>query len=102
MPSTSHYYRIYHSHNSGWGVQIFKLRNLFIPMCFLEVGFGIAQSIYRLATGWTARGSNPGRGEIFRTRPDRSWGPSSLLYNGYRVFPGGKAAGAWCWPPNPF
>jgi hypothetical protein len=23
-------------------------------------------------------------------------GPTSLLYNGYRVFPGGKAAGAWC------
>jgi hypothetical protein len=22
-------------------------------------------------------------------------------YNGYRVFPGGKAAGAWCWPPTP-
>jgi hypothetical protein len=21
---------------------------------------------------------------------------NSLLYNGYRVFPGGKAAGAWC------
>ena len=33
-------------------------------------------------------------GEIFRTRPDRPWGPPSLLYNGYRVFPGGKAAGA--------
>jgi len=33
-------------------------------------------------------------GEIFRTRPDRLWGPPSLLYNGYRVFPGGKAAGA--------
>jgi hypothetical protein len=28
--------------------------------------------------------------EIFRTRPDRPWGPPSLLYNGYRVFPGGK------------
>jgi len=27
-------------------------------------------------------------------------GPPSLLYNGYRVFPGGKAAGAWRWPPN--
>ena len=27
-------------------------------------------------------------------------GPPSLLYNGYRVFPGGKAAGAWCWPPT--
>jgi hypothetical protein len=35
-------------------------------------------------------------GEIFRTRPDRPWGPLSLLYNGYRVFPGVKAAGAWC------
>ena len=34
--------------------------------------------------------------EIFRTRPDRPWGLPSLLYNGYRVFPGGKAAGAWC------
>ena len=31
--------------------------------------------------------------QIFRTRPDRSWGPPSLLYNGYRVFPWGKAAG---------
>ena len=29
-------------------------------------------------------------GEIFRTSPDRLWGPPSLLYNGYRVFPGGK------------
>jgi hypothetical protein len=28
--------------------------------------------------------------EIFRTCPDRPWGPLSLLYNGYRVFPGGK------------
>jgi hypothetical protein len=26
-------------------------------------------------------------GEIFRTCPDQPWGPSSLLYNGYRVFP---------------
>ena len=40
--------------------------------------------------GWTVRGSNPGGGEIFRTCPDRPWGPPSLLYNGYRVFPGGK------------
>jgi hypothetical protein len=45
--------------------------------------------------GWV-RGANPGGGEIFRTCPDRPWGsPSLLLYNGYRVFPGGKAAGAW-------
>jgi len=31
----------------------------------------------------------PVEGEIFRTSPDRPWGPPSLLYNGYRVFPGG-------------
>jgi hypothetical protein len=35
-------------------------------------------------------------GEIFHTRPDRPGGPPSLLYNGYRVVSGGKAAGAWC------
>jgi hypothetical protein len=29
-------------------------------------------------------------GEIFRTCPDRPWGPPSLLYNVYRVFPRGK------------
>ena len=29
-------------------------------------------------------------GEIFRTCPDRPWGPPSLLFNGYRVFPGVK------------
>jgi hypothetical protein len=44
---------------------------------------------------WTVQGSNPGSGEILRTRPDRPWGPPSLLYNGYRVSPWGKAAGVW-------
>ena len=42
-----------------------------------------------------------GGGEIFRTRPDQPWGLPSLLYSGYRVFPGGKAEGTWCWPPTP-
>ena len=40
-------------------------------------------------------------GEIFHTRSDRPWGPPSLLCSGYRVFPGGKAAGEWRWPPIP-
>jgi hypothetical protein len=52
----------------------------------------------RLATDWTIRSSNLGGGEIFRTRPDRPWGPPSLLYSMYRVFPGVKVAGAWRWP----
>jgi hypothetical protein len=50
----------------------------------------IAQSVYRLATGWMVRGSNPGGGEIFSTCPDRPWRPPRLLYNGYRRFPGYK------------
>jgi hypothetical protein len=69
--------------------------------CPLRLYVGpVAQSVYRLTTGWTVRGSNPGGGEIFRTRPDQPCGPPTLLYNGYRVFPGGKAAEAWCWPPT--
>jgi hypothetical protein len=41
------------------------------------------------------------RGEIFRICPDRPWGQLSLLYNWYRVFPGGKADGAWRRPSIP-
>ena len=33
--------------------------------------------------------------------PDRPCGPPNFLYNGYRVFPGDKSAGAWRWPPTP-
>jgi len=57
---------------------------------------GIAQSLWRLATGWTIRGSNPGWGARF-TAPVQT-GPEAhptSYNNGYRVFPGGKAAGAW-------
>ena len=45
--------------------------------------------------GLDGPGSNPCGGGIFRTRPDRPWCPPSLLYSGYRLFPGCKAAGAW-------
>jgi hypothetical protein len=64
-------------------------------LLLLLVWAGIAQSVYRLATGLMVRGSNPGCGEVFRTRLDRPWGLPILLYNGYQVFPGGKAAWAW-------
>jgi hypothetical protein len=60
---------------------------------FLTRWARIVQSVQRLATAWEVRGSNTGRGEIFRTHPDRPWGPPSLLYNGYRVFPGNKRRG---------
>ena len=58
----------------------------------------IAQSVYQLATGWTFRVSNTDGGEVFRTRPNLPWDPSSLLYSGFQVFPGVKSAGTWCWP----
>jgi hypothetical protein len=32
----------------------------------------------------------PVEARFLRTCSDRPWGPPSLLYNGYRVFPGGK------------
>jgi len=55
---------------------------------------GIAQSVKRLAAGWTVRGSNPGGGELFRTYPDRPCGLPSLLYSEDRVFfPGVKRPG---------
>jgi hypothetical protein len=51
---------------------------------------------------WTVRGSNPGGGKIFRSRPDRPWGPPSLLYNGYWVyFPGVKRPGRGVDRPPP-
>jgi hypothetical protein len=63
---------------------------------------GLAQSVQLIATGWTVRGSNPGgRGKIFRTRPDRPRGPPSLLYNGYRVFPGGLSGWGVVLTPHP-
>ena len=40
-------------------------------------------------------------GEIFRTCPDRPWGPPSLLYNGYRIFPGGKERPGFDADPSP-
>ena len=60
------------------------VRLLFLPVD-RDSSVGIATD-----NGLDGPGSNPGEGEIFRTCPDRPWGPPSLLYNGYRVFPGGK------------
>ena len=54
-----------------------------------DMGVGFTQSAQRLATGCTVRESNPDGGENFPIRPDRPWGPPSLLYNECRVFPGG-------------
>ena len=51
-------------------------------------------SVQRLGTGWTVRGSNPDRGEIFCTRPDRPWvSPSYTVCSG--SFAGGGLKRPW-------
>ena len=64
------------------------------PLCMVVQWWYMVGSGQRLATGRAVRESNPDGGEIFQTRPARSWGPPSLLYDGYRVIPGAKVAEA--------
>jgi hypothetical protein len=52
------------------------------------------------ATGWSGD-RIPVGGEIFCTCPHRPWGPPSLLYNGYRVFPGVKSSWGVTLTPHP-
>jgi hypothetical protein len=63
----------------------------------LNLGFGYCSlgtgSSVGIATELRAGRSGvriPVGSEIFHTCPDRPWGPPSLLYKGYRVFPGGR------------
>jgi hypothetical protein len=72
-------------------------------LCGYQKLEGSRDSVVGIATryGLEAPGIESRWGEIFRTYPDRLRGPPILLYNGYRVFPGVKAAGAWCWPHSP-
>jgi hypothetical protein len=41
-------------------------------------------------------------GQMFLTYPDWLQGPTNLLYNGYRVFPGGKDGRGVILPHTPF
>jgi hypothetical protein len=79
-------------------IQTFKPSGDFWFMFYFQYSYStwaaIAQSVLRLATGWTVQGSNPCGGRFFCTRPDWPWGPPSLLYNGYWVsFPRVKRPG---------
>jgi hypothetical protein len=62
----------------------------------------IGKEMERLATVWQVRGSNPGGGEIFRTCPERPWGPLSLQYNRYLVFSGIESGRGVTLTPHPF
>jgi hypothetical protein len=87
---------------SSWRITL-NVRPLSLISSYLLTSQGSRDSSVGIATiyGLDGTGIESWWVEIFRTRPDRPWGPPSPLYNGYRVFPRGKAAGAWCWPPTP-
>ena len=55
----------------------------------LEFENGPGSSVGIATTGWMVQDRIP-VGTRFSAHPDRPWGPPSLLYNGYRVFPGCK------------
>jgi hypothetical protein len=82
--------------------QYLRLRLRVKSLCRLHLTCGFVTFVW-CEPGWLCRygGRISVGGEIFPTLPDRPGGPPSLLYNGYRVFSGGKAAGVWRWPPIP-
>ena len=75
----------------------------FTAIVSLSVALSGPGSSVGTATGYglDGPGSNPGVGEIFRTSPYRPWGPPSLLYSGYRVFPGVKSGRGVTLTPHP-
>ena len=73
----------------------------FVSPNTVEVG---RDSSVGIATGYGLDGlgiESRWGGEIFSTCPDWSWGPPSLLYNVYRVFPGGKERSGRDADPSP-
>jgi len=79
----------------------FTSRRNWSPFPVIRLPIMGCDRVVGIVTALTVRGSNPGGGEIFRTRPDRPCGPPSVLCNGYQVFSDGKATGVWRWPSTP-
>ena len=69
-----------------------RAQNLWmLKLVVLTVGRGPSSVVGTATAYWLdGPGIESRWGEIFRTSPDLPWGPPSLLYSWYRVFPGGK------------
>jgi len=95
-----------HIYNQGYHF-IFDVKNAMSKKLerikHYKAEYYIMGSVVGIATAYGLEG--PGIesrwGEIFRTCPDRPWGPPSLLYNGYQVFPGGKVVRGVTLTPHP-
>ena len=80
-----------------------KMLNLYFDITYVE-GVG-RDSLVDIATRYGLDGpgieSREGGARFSAPVQTGPLGPPSLLYSVYRVFPGGKAAGARCWPLTP-
>jgi hypothetical protein len=81
-----------------------RIKKCFHQLHSLKSALPLWNSVVGIATCYELDG--PGIesrwGEIFRSRPNRPWGPPSLLYNGYRVcFSGVKRPGRGVEHPPP-
>jgi hypothetical protein len=74
-----------------WGKCQGKNRKHGARPAFFQISCYLCCSVYCLSNdyGLDGPGFESRWGEVFRC-PDWPWGPRSLLYNGYRVFPGCK------------
>jgi hypothetical protein len=87
-----------------WVNQSYKTKDVnrtssYVKNCSLIAAFSCSPTSFHRgrdsSVGVATRYGLDGPGIESRTRPDGLWGPPSLLYNGYGVIPGGKAARAW-------
>jgi hypothetical protein len=69
---------------------IFNYPESFGSVYSINYGPGNVVGIATELRAGRSRDRIPVGGRDFRTCPDRTWSPPSLLHNGYRVFPGGK------------
>ena len=59
----------------------------------VPISAGTIEGHFKGKTPRRVKVTKHGRREIFLTRPDRPWGPHSILYEGYHVIPGVKRPG---------
>jgi hypothetical protein len=85
------------------GVNHFSVTKRFVHNIYNKVGRDSSVSIATRYWLDCPGDRIPVEGEIFRTRPERPWGPPSVPYNGYRVHvPGVKQPGRGVNHPPPF